>query len=407
MGFSIKLSYSSYYSQSYYAVTTGIKNKNIAESISLLESGDIGEALNMLKLQRSAFSILDRVSIGLLSYRHRYVTNRYNKGTITDEMYTVTSNQIVESLLHLLISIGGQKQDLTQDRQSSTLSVLAFLQKIKYFISISKQVIPVSLQLLFVISIFSLAMVIGYNLFFPTHSSPIVGFPITDELVIDLHGHISDKVTGQAIKDAKIIVGTVKGHSVSSGKFILPLVRIPNEGIEIRVKKSGYATWSDILPKKSTNNLQIKLQASIRILISDFKVDTSDSFSILYAEQAFQSIKTTFVKNADIEVVARGEDFKQILEEIHFVKQNEKIFDPEKSIEMGKAVGANYLITGEVKKSYDKIYLQVELLDIEKILFIDKISDWFRPENVISGSKNLSHTLLKKLPLDKGTLDLN
>ena len=183
----------------------------------------------------------------------------------------------------------------------------------------------------------------------------------------NIKGIITNSRDGKGVKGASIIIEKDTFETVSSGKFTVPSRKVNSMGVKIKIEKEGFFSWSDFYEVGDlSKEFKVNLKPKVRILIGDFEYKQADSSSEKYQTSIPALMKNAFIDCPEMEVVARGDKLEQISSEIDLNKSRKDLFDPNEIVETGKAVGANFIITGSVRNENGQLFVDAELIDMKK-----------------------------------------
>ena len=213
--------------------------------------------------------------------------------------------------------------------------------------------------------------------------------------ILGIKGIVINSRNNEPVEKAKVIVNRDTIETVSTGKFILSSIEVSTSGLEIKIIKDGFFDKSDIIEiDRFSNNLKIKMEPKIRIVLADFKLLGKDASIERFEKEIPQSLKNDFVACNDIEVLAR-DHLMEILGEIEYEKRMKGIFDPKTIVKTGKMVGANYIITGRISSMNNSIKIQAQMTDIEKAtVLISKTIIEDNIEEITKKARLLSLTMI-------------
>ncbi|TVL99783.1 MAG: hypothetical protein CV087_16735 [Candidatus Brocadia sp. WS118] len=190
---------------------------------------------------------------------------------------------------------------------------------------------------------------------------------VEETVFTTIRGIVKNFRNNDPIGKASVIVEGDTTYTLSSGKFRLSSIEIPTTGLPIKVEKDGFFEVSDFFEiDQLSEELDIRLKPKLRILFADFVLEKENSSLEKYIREVPQMMKNAFVDCGEMEVLARGENLTQILEEIEYEKDMEGIFDPNEIVETGKMIGANYIVTGKISETTDGVRLQIDMNNMKK-----------------------------------------
>lgn len=190
---------------------------------------------------------------------------------------------------------------------------------------------------------------------------------VEETVLSTVRGIVKNFRNNEPIGKASVIVEGDTIYTLSSGKFRLSSIEIPTTGLLLKVEKDGFFEVSDFFEiDQLSEDVEIKLKPKLRILFADFISEKENSSLRKYEREVPQMMKNAFVDCGEMEVLARGENLTQILEEIEYEKDMEGIFDPNEIVETGKLVGANYIVTGKISETSNGVRLQVDMNNMKK-----------------------------------------
>lgn len=211
-----------------------------------------------------------------------------------------------------------------------------------------------------------------------------------------IQGRVIALWTQKSIQKAEVMVESENTQTVSNGVFKLLVKEATTLGVRLRVQKKGFSPWEGYVDMNQPNEIEVELKPKNRILFTDLKCKGKEVDPGL-SERIPQSLSSAFIDCEDIEVLARGGDFAEILKEQGFERDYSSVFDPEEIVENGKAVGATHVVTGDIETNGFTTKVNVRVTNMKTITTDFHIGFTFEENHFEEAASKGSQFLIAKM----------